>query len=150
MTKLLLTGFWVCAITVMAGYGVAYWKAGRAAATPQQEYLEGLEYEKTRVINVPRIADGSVQGYVVAQFVFTIDARTHRQLSVPPNAFVVDEAFRRIYADERTDFANIKKQDLAQLTQAIKQNVNARMQANVIQDVLVEEFTYFSKDDIRR
>ena len=82
--------------------------------------------------------------------VFTVDAKTVRQLSVPPDPFVVDEAFRRIYSEERIDFKNVRKQELASLLKAIKQDVNARMQANIIQDVLIEDFNYISKDDLRK
>ena len=36
------------------------------------------------------------------------------------------------------------------LLKSIKQDVNARMQANIVQDVLIEEFNYISKDDLRK
>ena len=70
--------------------------------------------------------------YVVARFVYTVDARTMHQLSVPPEPFVVDEAFRRIYADERLDFRKLARYDLSILTTAIKQRVNERMRADII------------------
>jgi hypothetical protein len=44
----------------------------------------------------------------------------------------------------------MKKQDLVPLLKAIKQDVNERMQANIVQDVLIEEFNYISKDDLRK
>jgi hypothetical protein len=150
MIRLFLTGAWVCVITLVAAYGISQWVASGGKLIERKDYLEGLEYEKTRVINVPIVSDGAVQGYIAAQFVFTVDARTVRQLSVPPDPFVVDEAFRRIYAEERIDFRNIKKQELASLLKSIKQDVNARMQANIVQDVMIEEFNYISKDDLRK
>jgi hypothetical protein len=150
MIRLFLTGAWVCVITLAAAYGISQWVASGGKLITRKDYLEGLEYEKTRVINVPIVADGAIQGYVSAQFVFTVDAKTVRQLSVPPDPFVVDEAFRRIYSEERIDFKNVKKQELASLLKAIKQDVNTRMQANIVQDVLIEEFNYISKDDLRK
>lgn len=150
MIRLFLTGAWVCVITLAAAYGISQWVASGGKLITRKDYLEGLEYEKTRVINVPMISDGVVQGYISAQFVFTVDARTMRQLTVPPDPFVVDEAFRRIYSEERIDFKNMRKQELAPLLKAIKQDVNARMQANIVQDILVEEFNYISKDDLRK
>jgi len=150
MIKLFLTGAWVCAITLAAAYGISQWVAGGGKLMAHKDYLEGLEYEKTRIINVPVVSDGAIQGYVSAQFVFTVDARTVRQLSVPPDPFVVDEAFRRIYSEERIDFKNMKKHELVPLLKAIKQDVNERMQANIVQDILIEEFNYISKDDLRK
>ena len=150
MIRLFLTGAWVCVITLAAAYGISQWVASGGKLIVRKDYLEGLEYEKTRMINVPMIVDGAVQGYIAAQFVFTVDAKTVRQLSVPPDPFVVHEAFRRIYSEERLDFRNLKKQDLVPLLKAIKQDVNERMQANIVQDVLIEEFNYISKDDLRK
>ena len=150
MIKLLITGVWACVVTVGASFGVSYWQESRAALPPKQEYLEGLVYEKTKVINVPMIAEGSVQGYIVAQLVFTADAKTLRQLPVPPEAFVVDEAFRSIYGDQRLDFKNLARYDLARFAQAVKEQVNKRLQADVLQEVLVQDFNYVSKDQIRR
>jgi hypothetical protein len=150
MIRLFMTGAWVCVITLAAAYGISQWVASGGKLMVRKDYLEGLEYEKTRMINVPMIADGAVQGYIAAQFVFTVDAKTVRQLSVPPDPFVVHEAFRRIYSEERIDFKNMKKQDLVPLLKAIKQDVNERMQANIVQDILIEEFNYISKDDLRK
>ena len=150
MIRLFLTGAWVCVITLAAAYGISQWVASGGKLMVRKDYLEGLEYEKTRMINVPMIVDGAVQGYIAAQFVFTVDAKTVRQLSVPPDPFVVHEAFRRIYSEERIDFKNLKKQDLVPLLKAIKQDVNERMQANIVQDVLIEEFNYISKEDLRK
>jgi hypothetical protein len=150
MIRLFMTGAWVCVITLAAAYGISQWVASGGKLMVRKDYLEGLEYEKTRMINVPMIVDGAVQGYIAAQFVFTVDAKTVRQLSVPPDPFVVHEAFRRIYSEERIDFKNLKKQDLVPLLKAIKQDVNERMQANIVQDILIEEFNYISKDDLRK
>lgn len=150
MIRLVLTGIWVCAMTAGASYAVTYWKATNGNPLASQEYLDGIEYEKTKILNVPVVVNGAVQGYVVARFVYTVEAKVLRQLSVPPEAFVVDEAFRKIYAEQQLDFKKASRQDLDALTKAIKQRVNERMQANIVQDVLIEEFNYLSKDEIRR
>jgi hypothetical protein len=96
------------------------------------------------------VENGSVQGYIVARFVYTVEAKVLHQLSVPPEPFVVDEAFRKIYADERLDFRKLARYDLAGLTQAIKGRVNERMQADIVQDVLIDDFNYVSKDELRQ
>jgi hypothetical protein len=150
MIRILMTGVWACIVTVGASLAISYWKESRAALPPKQEYLGGLVYEKTKVINVPMIAEGSVQGYIVAQLVFTADAKVLRQLPVPPESFVVDEAFRSIYGDQKLDFRNLARYDLAYFTQMVRERVNKRLQTDVLQDVLVQDFNYVSKDQIRR
>jgi hypothetical protein len=146
--RILITGFWICAITLLSCYGAVYWNTGIRAAKGE-EYLEGLEYQKVRAINVPVIAEGSVQGYVIANLVFTADAKTLRTLSVPPHAFVIDEAFRQIYSDEKLDFRKLSKYDVSVLLSGIKKSVNERMGADIVKDVLIENFNFVSKGDIR-
>jgi hypothetical protein len=136
----------VCILTAGASYAVAFWKETGSLLPQKQEYIEGLQYHKTRVLSVPMIENGSVQGYIITRFVYTVDARIMQQLQVPPDPFVVDEAFRKIYADERLDFRNLARYDLSILTSGIKQRVNERMQAEIVQDVLLEDFNYVSRD----
>lgn len=150
MIRTLMTGIWACIVTVAASLGISYWKESHAAVAVRQDVADGLVYEKTSVINVPMIADGGVQGYIVTQLVFTADAKALRQLPVPPGSYVVDEAFRNIYGDENLDFKNLARFDLALFAQTIREHVNKRLQVDVLQDVLVQDFNYVSKDQIRR
>lgn len=149
MIRLLLAGLWVCILTVGTSYAVAYWKENGSLLPQKDEFLDGLQYQKTRALSVPMVENGIVQGYIVARFVYTVDARTMQQLFVPPDPFVVDEAFRKIYADERLDFRKLARYDLSILTAFIKQRVNQRMQADVVQDVLVEDFNYVSREEFQ-
>ena len=150
MIRLLLIGLWVCILTAGTSYAVAFWKENGSLLPQKEEYLDGLQYQKTRALSVPMVENGAVQGYIIARFVYTVEARTMHQLSVPPEPFVVDEAFRRIYADERLDFRKLARYDLSNLTASIKQHVNERMQADVIQDVLVEDFNYVSREEFQQ
>lgn len=150
MMKLLITGIWACLVTVGTSFGISYWKETAAALPAKQDQPEGLVYEKVKVINVPMIADGSVQGYIVTQLVFTADAKVLRQLPVPPEPFVVDEAFRMIYGDQKLDFKNLGRYDLTQFAQTVRAQVNKRLQTDALQEVLVQDFNYVSKDQIRR
>jgi hypothetical protein len=135
---------------VGTSFGISYWKETAAALPAKQDQPEGLVYEKVKVINVPMIADGSVQGYIVTQLVFTANAKVLRQLPVPPEPFVVDEAFRMIYGDQKLDFKNLGRYDLTQFAQTVRAQVNKRLQTEALQEVLVQDFNYVSKDQIRR
>ena len=150
MIRLVLAGLWVCILTAGTSYAVAYWKENGSALSAKDEYLEGLQHLKTRVLSVPMVENGAVQGYIVALFSYTVEAKTMHQLAVPPEPYVVDEAFRRIYADERLDFRKLARYDLSILTGAIKQRVNERMQAEIVQDVLIEDFNYVSREEFQR
>lgn len=149
MIKLILSALWICIITLVSSYVAASWKTQTALVATGEEGLTGLNYTKTDPINVPIIVDGAIDGYVVAQFVYTADAATLKQLSVPPDAFILDEAFRTIFSDERIDIDNLERFDLASLTTNLATAVNTRFGADILQDVLVEQFTFITKDEVR-
>jgi hypothetical protein len=150
MIRLLLIGLWVCILTAGASYAVVYMGENGSLLPQREEYLDGLQYLKTRVLSIPMVENGSVRGYIVAQFVYTVEGRTMHQLSVPPEPFVVDEAFRKIYADDSMDFRKLARYDLAVLTASIKQRVNERMHGDVVKDVLVEDFNYVAKEEFQK
>jgi hypothetical protein len=146
--KLLVTGLWICAVTIASCYGAVTWGGG-LFAKKTEAYLEGLQYQKLAPINIPMIADGRVQGYVIAVLVFTADARLMHTLPVPPNAFVVDEAFRQIYADPNLDFRKLAKYDITKRLAEVRSAVNARLGAEVVKDVLVDEMNFVPKREVR-
>lgn len=148
MARILVTGFWICAITLLSCYAAVYWDTGMQKKKGE-DYLEGLEYQKVRAINVPIIAEGAVQGYVVATLVFTADAKTLRTLTVSPHTFIIDEAFRQVYSDEKLDFRRLSKYDVNGLLVSVRRSVNQRMGADIVKDVLIENFNFVSKGDVR-
>ena len=149
MIKVIVSAFWICAITLVSSYTAASWKARGTIAPAGEDKLTGLNYTKTDPINVPIIVDGAVEGYVVAQFVYTADAATLNKLSVPPDPFILDEAFRAIFSDDRIDFSHLERFDIASLTKTIRADVNTRFGTELIQDMLVEQFTFVTKDEVR-
>lgn len=148
MIKTISTGLWACVVTILASYFAAQWKAD---VQPSEEtpYLEGLEYRKLEPITVPMIADGKVQGYVLARLVFTADAGALNRLSVEPEPFVTDEAFREIYVNGHVEFGEIAKYDLDQLIKNIREKANARLGPDFIQDILVEEINYVDRSKVQ-
>jgi hypothetical protein len=149
MIKVILSALWICIITLVSSYAAVLWKTQTAIAGTDEGGLTGLNYTKTAPINVPIIEEGAINGYVVAQFVYTADAGALKQLSVPPDAFILDEAFRTIFSDDRIDFEHLERFDLATLTKNLATGVNTRFGSDIVQDVLVEQFTFVTKDEVR-
>lgn len=151
MVKTILIAIWVC--VVMAGSVYAAVMFGGGGAPKQEataeEFFGGLDYVKTDIISVPIISDGKIGGYVVAQFVFTVDGTILRKLSVPPNLFIVDEAFRALFAGEVIEFKNMKKYDLDGLKTNIAKNVNMRFKSELVRDVLIERLNFIPLDKVR-
>ncbi len=90
-----------------------------------------------------------MKGYVIAKLVFTADAGTLKKLSVDPVVFVVNDAFSEIYNNGRVESGKISKYNLKDMTDRVKEKVNARLNGPVIQEILIDGINYVDKNDIR-
>lgn len=148
MMKLLLVGVWASIVSLGAAFGMLQWQKGGSGA----ELAEGdskVEEYRTKAINVPIIGSGTIQGYIVAQFVFTVDAAALAKVPVNPEVYVLDEAFKTIYAGEQVNFQNMKKHDLPVLAKRLGENVNKRLGVALVRDVLIDQLSYIPKKDMR-
>lgn len=149
--KLILAGLWVTLVALGAAYGAAlYWPSGDTdakASTAAPAVV--LQSQKTRVLNVPVVIEGAVRGFVSVQFVFTEDTNVLKTLQVPPDAFLLDEAFRAIYSDTALDPRHVEKYDLQKLTAQLVKSTNDRLGAQLIKDVLIDNFSYIDKDEAK-
>ncbi len=149
MIRLVASCIWICLVTAATGYAAATWKLAHVESEAPDHPAEKIQYEKLHPINVPMIANGVVQGYVVAQLGFTYTDNAPRN-TVPPEVYLLDDAFRIIYSDPTLDFHHLEKYDVGRLTAALVQRANQRLNANVVKDVLVQELNFISKSDISK
>lgn len=148
MIKFLIAGLWASVVSLGAAYGMLHWQRSGVPATVTDAETK-IEEFRTKAINVPIIGSGTIQGYMVAQFVFTVDAAALHKMQVNPEVYVLDEAFKTIYAGEQVNFQNMKKQDLPLLAKKLGENVNKRLGVNIVQDVLIDQLSYIPKKDMR-
>lgn len=148
MIRLAASCVWVVVVALGAAYAGATWRfeADPAKAGASKEHLQ---QKKTAPISVPMIADGAVAGYIVAQFIYLVDPERLKEMPGSPDAFITDEAFRKLYVD-KVDFAHLEKYDVKALVESLKTQVNQRLGADLIKDVLIEQFNYVAKKDISR
>jgi hypothetical protein len=148
MIKLIATGIWVSLLTLGATFGMLQWQKqsdqGKAGGGDKK-----MQELRTKAINVPIIGNGTIQGYMVAQFVFTVDANVMKDVPVNPEVYLLDEAFKTIYAGEQVNFQNMKKQDLPVLAKKLGENVNKRLGVDMVQDVMIDQLSYIPKKDVR-
>jgi hypothetical protein len=149
MIKALIAGLWFCAVTLGAVYYALNWQLGQSQGEGHDKEHAALESKKPRLLSVPVIQDGAVQGYIVAQFVFVIDVRLVKHLTVPLDVFLVDEGIKAIYGGDIPDYHKIKRQDLVAMTKLIGENINKRFGAPLVQDVLLQELSYLPKEKAR-
>ncbi len=153
MIKTIAIGVWACVVALGSTFAAATWSSGGTVEIPvpqHEETLTGLEYKKPPPITVPMISDGRLRGYVVVKVVFTANANDLHHFPVDPQPFVLDETFRRIYTDGKIEFDQMSKYNLDDITAAIKTDVNTRLGASLIQDVLIDELNYVDKDSLKQ
>lgn len=149
MIRMIAAAAWACLVTAASAYVSATWGLGQADRTESHGSAAGIGRKTTPPISVPIIVNGAVEGYVTAQFIYLVDMKAAKQISIEPDAFVADEAFRILYS-EPFDFSHIEKFDLASLTKDLAVKVNRRLGDDIIKDVLVGEFNYVAKGDISK
>lgn len=150
MIKLLAVGLWACVVALGASWATASFTGAQAAPEEQEAtYFQGLDYRKTNNITVPLIGEDAIKGYLLANFVYTIDGAKAAKLAVPPDPFILDEAFRRLYSIEGFDFDNPRRYDIDSLTTEIKDAVNERYGEALVHEVLVEQFDFIARESIR-
>jgi hypothetical protein len=149
--KYIFLGVWICVVTLGSSYGVIVWQAQqqRAAGKAGEPPKVPVEQVQTKRINVPVIANGTLRGYVLAQFIFQINAAALKEMKTKPDIYLVDEAFNVIYSGLAIDFRDPQKPDFSALGRTIKEKLNARFGEGFIQEVLVEELTYLPQDKFR-
>jgi hypothetical protein len=147
MFKAILIGLVAAAATIGAEMGTDHFLALRQA---RPTAAGATEARKTHEINVPRIKDGAIKGYAVMLLSYTVDAAALKSAAMAPDSILVDEAFRYVYSDDTIDFDHLDRFDFAKMNKALARAVNARVKADVVVDVGVQEFTYAPITDTRQ
>lgn len=142
--KVWFVGLWVALVALGAAYAAALMAPVPGAAKASAAVV--LQAQKTRVISVPMIADGSVQGFVSMQFAYTVDAEVLKTLKVPPEIYLLDEAFRAVYTDDTLDFRHLEKYDIKKLTGHLIEATNTHLGVPLVKEILIDNFTYVDKD----
>lgn len=137
-------GLWVAIVALGTAYGVAMAIPPPGAAKPEAPVK--LEAQKSRIISVPMIADGVPQGFVTMQFNYTVDSDLLKAVKIPPDIYLVDEAFRTVYSDPDLDFRHLEKYDVNKLIEKVKQTTNDRLGVPLVKEMLIDNFAFVPKD----
>jgi hypothetical protein len=149
MIKIAGAGLWAVALMFASAYFTHDYRMAAAKKPEGEAAHASVEYLKTEMTSVPVIRKGTVQGYVVFQLTVALDEEKKKLAPLDPAPFVIDEAFRTIYAQSDIDFANIEKYEFTELLKGMTENINKRLGAPLVTDVLVQQLNYVDKKDIR-
>jgi hypothetical protein len=146
MIKTVFLGLVAAGAAIAAEIGTDQVLALRAARSTAA-IAKATEARKTHEINVPRIKDGAVKGYVVMLLSYAVDLSALKTAAMAPDSILVDEAFRYVYNDNTIDFDHLDRYDLPKMSAAVARAVNARVKSDVVVDVGVQEFTYAAMNE---
>lgn len=149
MLKLAAIGVWVILVTAGATYGSVYLASSGGAEAGAEEADLGVEELKSEMTSIPVMRNGDVSGYVILQLSFAADRKLLEEGKFDPLPFMKDAAFRVIFAETDVDFRRLKSGDLEELTAAIVKEANARIGAELVRHVLLQQVNFVEKDDIR-
>lgn len=149
MLKLVAIGVWVILVTAGATYGSVYLANSHATQSSSDEPDLGMEELKSEMTSVPVMRNGDIVGYVILQLSFAADRRLLTERKLDPLPFMMDAAFRVIFASTDMDFRRLRSKDLDELTTSIAKAANARIGSELVRHVLLQQLNFVRKEDIR-
>lgn len=149
MIKFAVAALWICAVTIgSVFYSFQHAGAGADARAPQP-MLGGLDYIKTDIISVPLIRDSSIDGYFLTRLVYTVEPEQMKKLSIPADSLITDEVYSYIYKNPQVNFKDKTTIDLDTFRAGVREAINKKVGADLVQDVLIEQVDFLTKDEIR-
>ncbi len=147
MIKLVLTGIWVCAITLASVYFSVHMATAPAPA-PDTSKQTQLELVKGESITVPIVKDGAVAGYFLGKVSFMMNKEMVKGASLPLTEMTTDELFTLLVGNKMVDVGNMKSFDPQAFREMIKKDMNEHLGGEYIAQVMLEQLDYLSKADV--
>lgn len=148
MIKFVVAALWIAAVTVGSVY-FSFNMQREAVQEPEPGYFGGLDYVKAEMISVPLLRDRKVHGYFLARLVYTAEPAKLKKLAIPAEALLTDQVYTYLYANPQIDFTSLATLDPDALRNGIRDSVNARVGEKLVHEVLIEQFDFLTKDDVR-
>jgi hypothetical protein len=149
MVKLLLTGLWVCIVTLGAVYFSVQMSAAPAPVDEEARKKELLELVRGESITIPVISDGAISGYFLSRVSFMMDKEKIKGVKLPMTELTTDELFTLLIGNKMIDLSKPGAFELEKFRSTIKDDLNKRLGDGLVAEVLVEQLDYLSKEDIR-
>lgn len=147
MIRTIVLGLWMSVVVAGAVLGTGFYML--RPETVAEAKIE-TEYRKMDTVSVPKIADGTLQGYVVARMGLTLDAKLAKEQKIPPETYIFEDAFRLLYSDPQLDFRHLEAYNIDNFVKQLIKLANARMKADVVKDIAMEELNFFTKSEVMK
>jgi hypothetical protein len=148
MLKLVAAGIWIILVTASATFASVYLSTEKPKNN-DQGHDAGVEELTSDMTSIPIMREGDISGYLILQLSFAADKVLLEELKLDPMPFMKDAAFRVIITSTDIDFRRLQKNELDHLTASIAKEANTRIGGDLVRSVLLKQFNFVKKDDIR-
>ncbi|MGL4398186.1 MAG: hypothetical protein ACRCS9_16740 [Hyphomicrobium sp.] len=147
MIQTIIAGIWVVAVTLGAVYFGSTW--GIVTTEDAGPKANPVEYLKLKPITVPVVGGPGIEGYLLAVIGCNIDRSKLTDPATLLDPVLQDEAFRVLYGVDALKYKKPRKSDLAEISKALIDQLNKRLGAEVIKEILIEELSFIPKESAR-
>lgn len=148
MIRLVLTGVWICVITLASVYFSMQMAAAPRVDEAAAARAAALELIKGTQTTVPVIRDGAVRGYFLTRLSFTANTERAAKQVVPIGDAITDELYTLLVGERMVDIENLDGFDVEAFRTKIRDGLNTRFGEEVIDRVLVEQIDYIAKAEV--
>ena len=148
MIKLIVTGVWICVITLASVYFSMQMAAAPKVDEDAANKAAALELVNGNVTTIPVIADGEVKGYFLARLSYTANKELAAKQTVPVPQMITDELYSLLVGKKIIDVGNLSSFDVDLFRKTVKEGLNERFGAEVVAEVLVEQIDFITKADV--
>ena len=150
MGKILGIGLWVCIVTLGAVYGSNYLATAPAGPSEEDARKAALELIRGEPITIPVIGNGDVTGYFLTRISFMMDKEKVKGQDLPTTELMTDQLFTLLVGNKMVDIGNVSSFDVNDFREKIKVEMNERLGEGMVDQVLIEQLDYVSKDAARK
>lgn len=148
MKRNLMIGLWVCAATLAGAQAAVmltekpHGPEGTAPATAASGFLE------TDLLAGSQVRGGAISGYFLARFTYTV-TQAGLQMSVPLDAIFIDGFNELVAGFDGSLGSEDGGLDLDAHTDRLREIVNRRIGADVVQAIYATQIDYFRPNETR-
>ena len=145
-----LFAIWIATAALGAAYGsITFRIFDNYLIADKRRKLE-LVTVITPSLSVPVVTGEQVRGYIVARFSVTYGKHGDESEISSLESFVIDEAYKLLYARDAVYFLDKKELDLEKMKGAIMENTNRRLGAKIVHQILIQDLMFLNKEDARK
>ncbi|MFD1328451.1 hypothetical protein [Mycoplana ramosa] len=148
MIKLVLTGIWICAITLASVYFSMQMAAAPRVDEEAAARAAALELVKGGQATIPVISDGAVKGYFIARLSYTANTALAAKQVVPLTEAITDELYTLLVGQKMIDVEKLDSFDVDNFRATVKDGLNKRFGEAVIDQVMIEQIDYIAKVEV--